>query len=379
MDIRNALKESIASSLNGLGISVEAQNVPLEHPAELKNGDYSSGVALQYAKQAGTAPQTLAIKVAEEIAVTEAVKISVAKPGFINFYLSTELLTSAIEEARTQDMWGSNTLYKGKKIMVEYTDPNPFKEFHIGHLMSNAIGESIARLMQFSGANVTRANYQGDVGPHVAKSIWGRMQNPKMSWGKAYTYGTQNYANNKPTIDIINKKIYERSDKEINAIYDKGVIQTLKGFEKIYKQLGMDPVYSDNKDQIYFDFYFYESHTWKDGVELVKKYTPKIFTPSKGAIVFCAEEYDKKLHTRVFVTSQGLPTYEAKELGLVKAKQERYRDRFKVDFDSSITITANEQSEYFKVVMKAAELIFPDLSSKIKHISSVGKLKVLNS
>ena len=63
-------------------------------------------------------------------------------------------------------------MLEGKKIMVEYTDPNPFKVFHIGHLMTNAIGESIARIFEYSGANVVRANYQGDVGLHVAKAMW---------------------------------------------------------------------------------------------------------------------------------------------------------------------------------------------------------------
>ena len=62
---------------------------------------------------------------------------------------------------------------RGQKVLFEYTDPNPFKVFHIGHLMSNAIGESLSRLFEFSGAEVKRANYQGDVGMHIAKSIWG--------------------------------------------------------------------------------------------------------------------------------------------------------------------------------------------------------------
>src|SRR3989338_10935349 len=173
MDIRNALKESIASSLNGLGISVEVEKVPLEHPAELKNGDYSSGVALQYAKQAGSAPRVLADKIAAALGTIDGIpKIEVAGAGFINFYLTPAALAEAVETARKEDMWGSGALNAGKEIMVEYTDPNPFKEFHIGHLMSNAIGESIARLFQFSGATVKRANYQGDVGIHVAKSIF---------------------------------------------------------------------------------------------------------------------------------------------------------------------------------------------------------------
>src|SRR3989344_7340727 len=183
MDIRSSLKESIAKSLSGLGIVVEADKVPLEHPAELKNGDYSSGVALQYAKQAGTAPRALAEKIVAALGAVEGIaKIEVAGAGFINFYLAPAELAATIEKARAEDMparrslgaggWGSNTTQKGRTIIMEYTDPNPFKEFHIGHLVPNALGESVSRLFQFSGAMVKRANYQGDVGIHVAKSIF---------------------------------------------------------------------------------------------------------------------------------------------------------------------------------------------------------------
>ncbi|MEZ4195010.1 MAG: arginine--tRNA ligase [Candidatus Paceibacterota bacterium] len=58
-------------------------------------------------------------------------------------------------------------------MLVEYTDPNPFKEFHIGHLFTNAVGESIARLFMMQGADTKRINYQGDVGLHVAHAVWG--------------------------------------------------------------------------------------------------------------------------------------------------------------------------------------------------------------
>ena len=67
---------------------------------------------------------------------------------------------------------------KYKKVIIDYTDPNPFKEFHIGHLMNNTIGESLSRIFEFEGAKVKRVCYQGDVGIHVAKAIWGKMHNP---------------------------------------------------------------------------------------------------------------------------------------------------------------------------------------------------------
>ena len=229
--------------------------------------------------------------------------------------------------------------------MVEYTDPNPFKEFHIGHLMSNTIGEAISRLYELSGAEVCRANYQGDVGVHVAKAIWGKQQKPEFSWGEAYVLGADQYETHKEEIDLLNKVIYEKTDATVNTLYAAGRAESLERFEVIYKALGTK-----------FDYYFFESEVGPIGFEIVKKHL-EVFEESEGAVIFKGERYG--LHTRVFINSKGLPTYEAKELGLVEAKKAKGK------FDISLTVTANEISEYFKVVRKAAELIFPDLEGKM--------------
>ena len=144
----------------------------VERPRALSHGDYSTNAAL-----VGKAdPHELSSKLRSLLGSNEVENIEVAGK-FINFYLSREALMPKEQKIAP--------LYAGKKIMVEYTDPNPFKEFHIGHLMSNAIGESIARLLEASGAKVIRANYQGDVGLHVAKALWGKMQKPDALWGEA--------------------------------------------------------------------------------------------------------------------------------------------------------------------------------------------------
>ena len=272
--------------------------------------------------------------------------------GFLNFWIKDEVFVKNIGEIiKTGEKYGSNDLLKGKKIMIEYTDPNPFKEFHIGHLMSNAIGESIARMYEARGADVNRACYQGDVGLHVAKAIWGKLQKPEMTWGEAYAYGTMNYENNKEEVEEINRKIFSASDKEINELYKQGREESLEHFKKIYKIL-------DTK----FDYNFFESKEGIEGKVIVEEFLKKgVFEKSDGAIVFHGEEYG--LHTRVFVSSQGLPTYEAKELGLNRAKFDK-----EPDISQSIVITANEQSDYFRVVLKAMEQIFPDIAKKTKHI-----------
>ena len=104
-------------------------------------------------------------------------KIEVAGAGFINFYLSQNYLQKTISEVvrKGQDYGRLNTKSQ-HKVIVEFGDPNPFKEIHIGHLRNFCIGESFCKLLEAGENSVTRANYQGDVGLHVAKAIWGLLK-----------------------------------------------------------------------------------------------------------------------------------------------------------------------------------------------------------
>ncbi len=315
--------------------------------------------------------------------------VEIAGPGFINFKLKDSLFAEqVVSVASGTGEYGWSTRDAGKKIMVEYTDPNPFKVLHIGHLMSNAIGESISRLVQSSGAEVKRASWQGDVGPHVAKAIWGAMHMNTVDksgvefWGKAYTHGALAYeddATAKKEIDEINRHVYARDNDRINALYDQGRKESLDAFEVMYAKLGTK-----------FDNYFFEGIEGRNGESIVRTFQKKgIFTESEGAVVFKGEEYGlspskdgsarkarglpssedgsarkaRGLHTRVFITSQGLPTYETKELGLNAEKFKIYPD-----LAESIIITANEQTDYFRVLLKVLELVMPEIGAKTKHM-----------
>ncbi len=337
--------------------------------AELNGrGDFSTNVAFLLAKKKGVSPITAAEDLKERFlkgalgSLLE--KAEVAAPGFINFWISKE----AIEDELINIAEGKNRVelneFSGKKVMVEYTDPNPFKQFHIGHLMTNTIGESIARLCEAAGAEVMRVNYQGDVGLHVASSIWGIMkivdEMPDESatladktkfLGRAYALGATAYKESpeaKAEIEGLNKKIYERTDGEINKIYDSGRKWSLDYFESLYKRL-------DTK----FVHYFFESEVGSYGMEIVKAH-PEIFIKSEGAMIFPGEKYG--LHNRVFINSLGLPTYEAKELGLNKRKLELYSPNV------SLIITGKEINEYFQVLLKVIELVIPEVTSRTKHI-----------
>src|SRR3989344_3199476 len=243
--------------------------------------------------------------------------------------------------------------------------------------MSNTIGEAISRLVESQGAEGKRVCYQGDVGMHVAKAIWGNLKlnlpaggkNAKETkeikeWGQAYALGAQAYESDetaKREISEINKKVYVRNDPEINALYDAGRELSLDYFETIYKRLGTK-----------FDYYFFESESGPVGQKLVEEHldaglplgspasSAAVFERSDGAVIFRGEKYG--LHTRVFLNTEGLPTYEAKELGLAKLKFDKYPG------NEFVVITGNEVTGYFAVVKKALELILPDLAKKTRHL-----------
>lgn len=345
---------SIKDALNKL--NMEFDSIELEHPADLNHGDYSTNIALVLSKKLKRKPLDIANEIVEELQKPRSDLLEVgpriAGPGFINFYLFPSFFHNSIKQLSEEVVIHSGT--KKEKIMVEYTDANPLKEFHIGHLMSNTIGEAISRMYEAEGNEVKRACYQGDVGLHIAKAVWGALEQKKetgqVDWVSAYPKGAKAYNDSdsaKKEIEEINKKIYVK-DPEIFALYLEGKKISLEKFEEIYKKLGTK-----------FDNYFFESEVADTGLNLVNNNVGKIFEKSEGAIVFKGEEYG--LHTRVFVNSQGLPTYEAKELGLAKVKSDEY------SADKYIVVTGNEIIEYFKVLKTVLSLIYPDIAKKVIH------------
>jgi len=331
-------------------------------------GDYAVNGAFAAAIKTSRPAEEIAAEVANKLDAKrgkEFEKIE-SKGGYVNFFLSPVYLQNTFGQIVSDQDFGLNRTWGDKLVMVEYTDPNPFKLFHIGHLMSNAIGETIARLFEASGAKVIKANYQGDVGLHVAMAIWAILEDKnkvpesseslvkKMNFlGEAYATGAKSYHEDqsgeiKRKIESMNNSIYSKEDEEINQLYQQGRQWSLDYFEEIYKRLGTK-----------FDHYFFESEASNEGKRLVAE-NMRVFEENEGAIIFRGEKYG--LHTRVFVNSQGLPTYEAKELGLNKKKFELY------PLDLSVIVTGNEITEYFRVLTKVMSLIVPDAGAKTRHL-----------
>jgi arginyl-tRNA synthetase len=260
--------------------------------------------------------------------------------------------------------------------------------------MTNIIGEAIAGINELAGAKVSRINYQGDVGRHIAINIYAILKEEnyaqflkfkndgkdgeenikaKVKWlGERYAEGYADFDGEEAAAKLplkiqtvsdlfilshvtnINKKIYDRSDQKINDIYDTGKKWSMDYFEVLYKMLGTS-----------FDKYIMESEGAPIGLKIVNDNNgvgeKSIFEiGDEGAIIFDGEK--EGLHKRVFINKNGLPTYEAKDLGNMQIKLGAYPK-----LDQSIVVTANEQIDYFKVLYKVMEKINPELTGKLKH------------
>lgn len=380
-DIKEGIKANISQILKELGI--ESEGVVLEPTGDLSHGDLTSNIALRISKQIGKSPFEVASlisqKYPEDINIE---KVEVAAPGFLNFFYSNTYLETLVDLG--EDGY-SFDLEEGKEIVVEYTDPNPFKILHIGHLYTNMVGESFARLREALGASVSRAIYQGDVGLHVGKTLYGLiklLEKDGKSFddleelslvdrvkylGDAYMLGFQEYDDLKTSqaqeevnnlnyfifslfIPSLEKKEYFEKYKtlDIERLYYKGRDWCMEYFERIYKRTGTK-----------FDYYFLESEMSDRGLKLVKE-NIGVFKEDDGSVIYEGDP-KKGLHTRVFVNKFGLPTYEAKELALAFSKFE------KKDFDESVIITADEQTSYFKVVLDAVSQLSPEIANSHQH------------
>lgn len=359
--IRNKIITGLKSAVEKLGYP--ETDIVISIPKNPIFGDYSTNLPLQLAKlklnNGKQTPQDIANVIVNDLGdLSYLSKVEVAGSGFINFFLNDkELLKNAadldlLQKADNQE-----------KIMVEYGHVNPLKEIHIGHLRTFILGESICRALEAVGHQVFRANYQGDIGLHIAKAIWGinklglpsktiSLEEKANFLGKAYAEGNTNYDQDtqvKKEIDQVNIALY-RKDPKFSEIYQLAREWSLAYFEPIYQLLG-----------IKYDRCFFESQVFETGKKIIEDNLGKVFEENQGAYIFPGIKFG--LHNRVFITQAGNPTYEGKEMGLAQLEYDSY------NYDKAIHVVASEQAGYFQVVFKAIEMVFPYLKGKKYHLS----------
>jgi arginyl-tRNA synthetase len=364
----NQLKHSISEAVKNT--FYEDVEIELTRPDE-KFGDYSTNVAMKLSKKVGKNPREIAEILVSVLSEQKGTinDVGIAGPGFINFTLTDE----ALLDLTNQEI---NKEYEGQTILAEYSDPNPFKPLHAGHLYTTLVGDVIARLVEKGGARTIRLNYGGDVGLHAAKSMWAITKNlggelperlndiavdERPFWlGKRYVEGNDAYEENdesKSEIVEVNKRIYKLhadNDREsdFSKIYWTCREWSYEAFKGLYSQLEVHP----------FDRFIPESEVVDLGVKTVMRQLDNgVYKKSDGAVIFAGDDHG--LHNRVFINSENLPTYETKEVGLLLTKWQDYK------FDKSVIITANEIDQYMKVVLKSIEQYEPELPKRTIHIT----------
>ena len=327
-------------------------DVELTIPEE-KFGDYSTNVALKIAKQVGQSPRDVAQQIADELEHSSITASEVAGPGFINLTLSASALRQEVTayQSMTRD---------DAPIVIETNNPNPFKAMHVGHGYNAIVADAIANLLDLQYVQVHRVSYHGDVGLHVGKSMYSILRyidgdpaqletvpvaerNRFMS--ARYAEGARAYKDDEAAqreIQQLAEQSFVLDDPVYKQVYDICKEWSFHDIDALVARLGNQPI-----EQRYL-----ESQADPVGVAVVREHTPGVFIESDGALVFLGEQYG--MFDNAFVSSRGRGLYGARDLGLMRLKQDDYQPI------KSYVVTAHEQKDYFRGVIKAAELCFPD-------------------
>lgn len=297
-----------------------------------------------------------------------AIEKAVSDGPYINIFLDKKKISKLVlqEILKQKEKYGSLKLGTGKQVMIEYSQPNTHKEFHVGHLRNVCLGNELVNLYKNVGYKVIAANYMGDIGAHVAKCLWGYLKikkdklkikkleeakNKGEYLGTVYTWATKQVEENpkyKEEINEIQQKL-ESGDKKLIVLWKKTRKWSLNEFKKIYKILG-----------IKFDKYYFESEVEKSGKKLVNNlYKKGIARESEGAIIMDLIPYD--LGIFLLLKSDGTSLYATKDLALAKKKFTDYK------LDESIYVVDSRQIQYFEQLFKTLEII--GFKKPLRHLA----------
>ena len=260
MNIETFLKNKILHAIKKIGLDIQEGEVVLEHPKDETRGDYATNAALQHAKRIGLKPRDLAAKIVEEIDRSGLTKIEIAGPGFLNFFIASNTLQAIVEDIISQDSNYGRGMPKKRKINVEFVSANPTGDLHLGHARCAAIGDSICRLYEFAGYEITREFYVNDAGAQVNKmgaSLRARYLN---EFGIDASVPEDGYHG----LDLVDIA------KLVKEIYgDKLVADTeanMKTFIQEGIRLELEKIKKDLADfRVTFDLYSFETDVRKDG------------------------------------------------------------------------------------------------------------------
>ena len=295
-----------------------------------------------------------------------------AVKGYLNLYFSTAEYASRVVNGviADGDRFGAG-VPKGERVMVEFSQPNTHKAFHVGHLRSAILGDSISLIEAFAGYDVVRANYPGDMGLHVIKWLWNYLKNHSeqepeadiTQWmGRVYADASRRLEEN-PELEAEVRAVYQLWDKhdpEVVALWEKTRQWSLEGFNQMYAAL-----------DIRFDKYYFNSEEEGPGKlvvdDLIKRGIAQDERPNGGAVLVKIDELlgltKEQYRTTVILRSDSTALYATEDLSLVLHKFRDYPDLAR-----SIYIVDVRQSLHFTQIFKILEIAGYEQAKKCVHV-----------
>lgn len=360
MYLLKKIKQEIVNEVNGaLGKNlVKASD--LVYPPNKEMGDLSLP-CFNIAKEFGKNPASMASELLGKVSGGEYVSGMKTAGPYLNFNLKTRKLSEDLvaEIKKEKDKYGTNDNGKKEKVMIEYSNVNTHKEYHVGHLRNLCYGNSIDRILKANGYNSIPVSYVNDFGSHVAKTIWAYMnfrkneelpENKGYFLGQTYVMASKKLAEDKtakPLVEFIMRKIEAREGREYK-LWQETREWSIEQFSRIYKEM-----------DIKFDNIFYENEFIDKGRGMVEDLRMKgILEKSQGAVIANLEEYG--LGVLVVLRSDGTATYPVADIPFAIEKFEKF------NLDHSIYVVDARQALYFKQLFKILELI--GYEKKMTHL-----------
>jgi len=318
----------------------------------------------------GQRAQEIAAQAAQFLGQPEGFEKVEAVKGYLNLYFSSGLyarrvVDTVLDEA---EKFGGGTP-TGKKVMVEFSQPNTHKAFHVGHLRNVILGAAVSNILESAGHEVVRANYIGDIGLHVIKWLWNYQkyhdgENPdedRTRWmGGIYAEADRRFEDD-PSVEPEVRELFgrwDRRDPDITALWEKTRGWSMEGFQQIYDMLGVN-----------FDKIYYESEVEDSGKDIVKDLIARGIARDErpeGAVIIPLDELlgtKDKYRVMVILRSDGTSLYATKDLPLAVQKVETYH------LDKSIYVIDARQSLYMQQIFKVLEIMGYPWAKSLKHLA----------
>ena len=360
IDFKKEIAEIIAKNLEGL--TEDEIKSMIEIPQDQSMGDYAFP-CFRLAKTMRKAPNLIAAELAEKLQGEKLFSEVSPVNAYVNMFVSREeMLKSTVSEVlEEKENFGRSDIGGNKKVIVEFSSPNIAKPFHIGHIRSTVIGNSLSKIYDALGYDVFKINHLGDYGTQFGKMIcayrrWGNREDVINSPIKTLLgYYTKFHVEveEHPELEDEARAIFtklEQGSKEEVELWQWFREESLKEFQRVYDMLGIE-----------FDSYngesFYSDKMPRFEKELLDK---GLLQESKGAQVVDLEEY--KLGTALIKKSDGSSLYITRDIAAAVYRKENY------DFYKNIYVVATQQNLHFQQLFKIIELMGYDWANQCVHV-----------